>query len=40
MLLENAAAGNEVWSAVNNQSIVDNGANGTITSLGFYNSQG
>jgi hypothetical protein len=40
MLLENAAAGNEVWSAVNNQSIVDNGADGTITSLGFYNSQG
>ena len=40
MLLENAAAGNEVWSAVNNRSIVDNGADGTITSLGFYNSQG
>jgi hypothetical protein len=33
MLLENAAAGNEVWSAVNNQSIVDNGANGTISEL-------
>ena len=40
MLLENAAAGNEVWSAVNNQSIVDNGADGTISNLGFYNSQG
>ena len=40
MLLENAAAGNEVWSAVNNRSIVDNGADGTVTSLGFYNSQG
>ena len=40
MLIENAAAGNEVWSAVNNRSIVDNGANGTISDLGFYNSQG
>jgi len=40
MLLENAAAGNEVWSAVNNRSIVDDGADGTISSLGFYNSQG
>ena len=40
MLLENAAAGNEVWSAVNNRSIVDDGANGTISNLGFYNSQG
>jgi hypothetical protein len=40
MLLENAAAGNEVWSAVNNQSIIDDGSMGTITSLGFYNSQG
>jgi len=40
MLLENAAAGNEVWSAVNNRSIVDNGADGTVTDLAFYNSQG
>ena len=40
MLMENAAAGNEVWSAVNNRSIIDNGANGTISDLGFYNSQG
>jgi hypothetical protein len=40
MLMESAAAGNEVWSAVNNKSIVDNGANGTISDLGFYNSQG
>ena len=40
MLIESAAAGTEVWSAVNNQSIVDNGADGTISSLGFYNSQG
>ena len=40
MLMENAAAGTEVWSAVNNRSIVDNGADGTVSSLGFYNSQG
>ena len=40
MLMESAAAGTEVWSAVNNQAIVDNGANGTISNLGFYNSQG
>ena len=41
MLMENASAGSEVWSAVNNRSIVDNGANGTINNgLGFFNSQG
>ena len=40
MLQESAAAGTEVWSAVNNQAIVDNGANGTFSDLGFYNSQG
>ena len=40
MLTESAAAGTEVWSAVNNQSIVDNGTNGTFSDLGFYNSQG
>jgi hypothetical protein len=41
MLMENASAGTEVWSAVNNKSIVDDGADGTINSqLGFYNSQG
>lgn len=40
MLMEGAAAGTEVWSAVNNQSIVNNGANGIISNLGFYNSQG
>ena len=28
MLMESAAAGTEVWSAVNNRSIVDNGING------------
>jgi len=40
MLIQNASAGTEVWSAVNNRSIVDNGADGTISDLGFYNSQG
>ena len=40
MLMEGAAAGTEVWSAVNNQSIVNDGVNGTVTNLGFYNSQG
>jgi len=40
MLVESAAAGTEVWSAVNNRSIVDDGADGTVSSLGFYNSQG
>ena len=40
MLMDSAAAGTEVWSAVNNRAIVDNGANGTISDLGFYNSQG
>ena len=40
MLMDSAAAGTEVWSAVNNRSIVDNGADGTISDLGFYNSQG
>jgi len=40
MLLESAAAGNEVWSAVNNRAIADNGTTGVITDLNFYNSQG
>jgi len=40
MLMDSAAAGTEVWSAVNNISIVDDGANGTFSNLGFYNSQG
>ena len=40
MLMENASAGTEVWSAVNNRSIVNNNADGTISDLGFYNSQG
>ena len=40
MLMDSAAAGTEVWSAVNNVSVIDNGSNGTISNLGFYNSQG
>jgi len=40
MLVESAAAGTEVWSAVNNESIVDNGTTGIVSNLGFYNSQG
>ena len=39
MLIEGAAAGTENWSAVNNQSITGDG-NGTVSDLGFYNSQG
>ena len=39
MLIENANAGTEVWSAVNNQAIAQD-TNGTATDLGFYNSQG
>ena len=39
MLMTNAAAGTEVWSAVNNRAITGTG-DGTITDLGFYNSQG
>jgi len=40
MLIDSAAAGTEVWSAVNNRAIVDDGANGVVSDLGFYNSQG
>jgi hypothetical protein len=40
MLIDSAAAGTEIWSAVNNVAIVDNGSNGTFSDLGFYNSQG
>jgi len=39
MLIDGAAAGTETWSAVNNQSITGTG-NGTVSDLGFYNSQG
>ena len=40
MLIESAAAGTEIWSAFNNRGIVGNGANGSVQTLGFYNSQG
>ena len=39
MLIDSAAAGTEIWSAVNNEAI-SGGGNGTVTDLGFYNSQG
>jgi hypothetical protein len=39
MLINAAAAGTEVWSAVNNRAITG-GGNGTVSDLGFYNSQG
>ena len=38
MLIEDAAAGTEVWSAVNNRSIVH--SSGATSDLNFYNSQG
>ena len=41
MLIQNASAGTEVWSAVNNRAITGTApTDGTITDLGFYNSQG
>jgi hypothetical protein len=40
MLLESAAAGTEVWSAINNQSFSSQAGDGTTTDLNFYNSQG
>ena len=40
MLIENASAGTEVWSAVNNQSFSSQAGDGVTTDLGFYNSQG
>ena len=39
MLQESAAAGTEVWSAVNNRGMANDQA-GTVTDLQFYNSQG
>ena len=38
MLIEDAAAATEYWSAINNQSITSAGV--STTSLGFYNTQG
>jgi len=40
MLMENASAGTEVWSAVNNQSFSSVSGDGATSDLGFYNSQG
>ena len=40
MLINAAAAGTEVWSAQNNVSFTSTTGNGTVTDLGFYNSQG
>jgi hypothetical protein len=37
MLIEDAAAGTEYWSAINNQTI---STTGTFSSAGFYNTQG
>jgi len=39
MLIESAAAGTEVWSAVNNRAM-KNTADGSVSDLNFYNSQG
>ena len=38
MLLDDASAASEVWSAVNNEAIVH--SSGATSDLGFYNSQG
>jgi len=40
MLMQNASAGTEVWSAVNNRSITGTGAGIAQSDLNFYNSQG
>ena len=40
MLVENADAGDEVWSAVNNRSFDSVTGDGSTSDLGFYNSQG
>jgi hypothetical protein len=41
MLIQNASAGTEYWSAINNQSISYDGTTTTINNaLGFYNTQG
>jgi hypothetical protein len=41
MLIQNASAGTEYWSAINNQTISFDGTNTAInSSLGFYNTQG
>jgi len=40
MLIENASAGDEQWSAVNNEAFTVSGGTITESDLGFYNSQG
>jgi hypothetical protein len=40
MLIENASAGTEVWSAKNDRGYTDISGNGSHVNLGFYNSQG
>lgn len=40
MLIQNASAGKEYWSAINNTGLSVSGTTVTQTSLGFYNSQG
>ena len=40
MLISNVGSGREVWSAVNNRAFESRSGDGTVTDLGFYNSQG
>lgn len=40
MLINNASAGVEYWSAVNNTGLVVNGSTVSTNNLGFYNTQG
>jgi hypothetical protein len=40
MLIQNASAGTEYWSAINNIAFTSATGNGTTTNLGFYNTQG
>ena len=40
MLISNVGSGREVWSAVNNRAFTSRADDGTVTDLGFYNSQG
>jgi hypothetical protein len=40
MLIENASAGDEQWSAVNNEAFTVSGGVISESNLGFYNSQG
>ena len=40
MLIQNASAATEYWSAVNNVAFTSTAGNGTTTNLGFFNTQG